>query len=552
MSRFLASRCLPGSCSSCLGQGVVNRRGLCRLCLRFASRHPQTGPCGACGRGQPLKKGYCRLCWCQARLDRDQQQAQTGRPRHADLLPYVQKVRRHQLFFLGTPPRHDVVARGVRTCGIRALNLATTPAAPSGQVQLTLFTGLPRSYRFGRINLRTDPVPASPWLFEALRTAQAMAEIRGWNTDTLGKVNRVLVMLLAGYEPGDKIRLGDFAATVRQRGTSVTRAAEIVATLGILADDRPTAFDTWLAAKLAGLPPGIGGETRRWARALHDGTPRTRALASHTVRGYVAAVLPLLTGWSASRAHLREITRGDLREATAGLRGNHRQLTFVALRSLFGWAKKNGAIFANPATHLHARHGEKPVFQPLTPGQIAQAIEAATTSQARVFVTLTAIHAARPGAIRALQLADADLGNRQLTIAGRTRPIDDLTHRVLRDWLTYRQQHWPASTNPHLLISARTAPGTGPVSHGWVTNLQGLAATPDRLRIDRQLEEALTHHADPLHLMAVFGIDDATALRYAASARALLARPHENTPASSPRTQGSAGPNEPTQPVSSG
>jgi site-specific recombinase XerD len=533
---------------------VVNRRGLCRLCLRFASRHPETGPCGACGRDQPLKKGYCRLCWCQARLERDQEQA--GLPRHQDLLPYVQRVRHHQLFFLGTPPRRDVVIRGVRTCGIRALDLATAPPparpAPPGQVQLTLFAGLPRSYRFGRVDLRTDPVPASPWLLEALRAANTKAEARGWDTGTLGKVNRVLVMLLAGDDGSEQIRLSDFAATVRQRGTSVTRAAEILAALGVLADDRPTAFDTWLAAKLDGLPPRIGGETERWARALHDGTPRTRALAGHTVRGYVAAVLPLLTGWSASRSHLRQITRDDVRDATAGLRGNHRQQTFVALRSLFGWAKKNGVIFANPATGLHAAHGDKPIFQPLTAAQISQAIEAATTPQARVLVTLTAIHAARPGAIRALQLSDADLGNRRLTIAGRTRPIDDLTHGVLRDWLAYRQQRWPASTNPHLLISARTAPGTGPVSHSWVTNLQGLAATPDRLRIDRQLEEALTHHADPLHLMVVFGIDDATALRYAASARALLARPHENGPASSARTHGSVGANGPCPPVGSG
>lgn len=545
---------MPGSCLSCLGQGVVNRRGLCRLCLRFASRHPQTGPCGACGRDQPLHKGYCRLCWCQARLERDGDQITSPQPpRHRDLLPHVQKVRHHQLFFLDMPPRRDVVARGIRTCGIRALDLATAPPpAPPRQMQLTLFDGLPRSYHYGRVNLRTDPVPASPWLLAALQTANAMAEIRGWNADTLGKINRALVMLLAGYDGTEQIKLSGFAPVLRQRGTSVTRAAAILAALDIVTDDRPTAFDTWLAAKLGGLPPGMRTETQHWARALHDGTPRTRALAGHTVRGYVAAVLPLLTGWTARRGHLREITRDDIRNATARLRGNHRQLTFVALRSLFGWAKKNGVIFANPATHLHARHGDKPIFQPLTAAQISQAIQAATTPQARVFVTLAAVHAARPSAIRALQLADADLGNRRLTIASRTRPLDDLTHQILQDWLVYRQQRWPASTNPHLLISAHTAPGTGPVSHGWVTSLQGLAATPDRLRIDRQLEEALTYHAGPLHLMAVFGLDDTTALRYAASARALLARPHENAPAPSARTQGPAGPNEPTPPEGSG
>ena len=69
--------------------------------------------------------------------------------------------------------------------------------------------------------------------------------------------------------------------------------------------------------------------------------------------------------------------------------------------------------------------------------------------------------------------------------------------------------------------------------------LQGLPVTLERLRIDRQLEEALTHGADPLHLAAVFGITEATAIRYEVSARQLLEEPHETNPTGSPRTQGS-------------
>jgi hypothetical protein len=42
------------------------------------------------------------------------------------------------------------------------------------------------------------------------------------------------------------------------------------------------------------------------------------------------------------------------------------------------------------------------------------------------------------------------------------------------------------------------------------------------MRRDRQLEEALTHDGDPLHLAAVFGLDDKTAIRYANAARQLL------------------------------
>jgi hypothetical protein len=64
---------------------------------------------------------------------------------------------------------------------------------------------------------------------------------------------------------------------------------------------------------------------------------------------------------------------------------------------------------------------------------------------------------------------------------------------------------------------------TRAVSENWLTeSCRGLTATLERLRADRQLEEALTCGADPLHLAAVFGLDDGTAIRYAAIARQLL------------------------------
>ena len=75
----------------------------------------------------------------------------------------------------------------------------------------------------------------------------------------------------------------------------------------------------------------------------------------------------------------------------------------------------------------------------------------------------------------------------------------------------------------------------------WITeSLRGLTATHEALRVDRQLDEALTRGPDPLHLAAVFGIDEETAIRYANVARALLESPaerHEDRPTA--RTQGS-------------
>jgi hypothetical protein len=68
-----------------------------------------------------------------------------------------------------------------------------------------------------------------------------------------------------------------------------------------------------------------------------------------------------------------------------------------------------------------------------------------------------------------------------------------------------------------------TALKFGPVSQHWIdAGFRGQQATLEWLRVDRQLEEALTQGPDPLHLAAVFDLDAKTAIHYASSARQLL------------------------------
>jgi len=99
-----------------------------------------------------------------------------------------------------------------------------------------------------------------------------------------------------------------------------------------------------------------------------------------------------------------------------------------------------------------------------------------------------------------------------------------VTAEVLLEWLSYRNTRWPCTANPHLLINQMSANGTGPVSTIYFakTALSGQAATLERLRVDRQLQETLAHGPDPLHLAAMFGLDPKTAIRYAENARQLL------------------------------
>jgi hypothetical protein len=93
------------------------------------------------------------------------------------------------------------------------------------------------------------------------------------------------------------------------------------------------------------------------------------------------------------------------------------------------------------------------------------------------------------------------------------------------DWLSHRHTRWPDTANPHLIINQQTAMETAPVSRVSLTeSFRDQAATLERLRVHRQLDEALTQGPDPLHLAAMFGLDPKTAIRYAENAR----QPHRN------------------------
>ncbi len=217
------------------------------------------------------------------------------------------------------------------------------------------------------------------------------------------------------------------------------------------------------------------------------------------------------------------MTSEDILAFASGIAGHERHHTISVIRSLFRHCKKNHTIFRDPAARL--KLGEKPrgVILPLEDHDIDQAVNAARDERDRLVLALAAVHAARPKAIRNLHLDDVDLGNPQLTISRRTRPLDDLARQMVLDWLAYRRRRWPNTANPHLIINQQTAMETGPVSKVKLTeSFRGQTATLERLRVHRQLDEALTQGPDPLHLASVFGLDPKTAIRYAENARQLL------------------------------
>ena len=190
------------SCAECLAWGMTYCQGVCLACYNFAARYRgRVAGCGACQRKLPLKGGYCRLCWCQARDDRA---AMATDARSAVVLaPHLAQVRHHQLFFAGMDNRRAAPKALPRRCGEKGRPLKPPPAATwpgSGSTQLALFSALPaRDYSRVRFDLRRGAEPGNPWLARALHLAYVTAEARGWQPVTRRAVQRVLVTLLASH-----------------------------------------------------------------------------------------------------------------------------------------------------------------------------------------------------------------------------------------------------------------------------------------------------------------------------------------------------------------
>jgi integrase len=171
----------------------------------------------------------------------------------------------------------------------------------------------------------------------------------------------------------------------------------------------------------------------------------------------------------------------------------------------------------------------------MTAEDIRAAEQAAVTPAQRLAVSLAAVHAARPKAVRELTLDDIDLPSRRITIAGHRQRLGELTCDALLAWLGYRRATWPDTANRHVLVSRISALGTRPVSPDYPGKPQLHGISLQRIRRDRILQEALAAGADPLHLALVFNIDHTNAMAYANAARNLLSSPAEQAPSRRPK-----------------
>jgi hypothetical protein len=382
----------------------------CRACRSFRDGNRDERECTGCGRALRVKNGYCRLCWVQ--LSGGRAWEGTAPPAVAARAGAGVKTGHHQLFFDRMAPRTGAAPRRPRRA-------------------------IPSASRLGSAGTAV---------------ADRLAEARGWSGEIRRRVRQGLSIALDGHPEGQDVAWSRALPALRARHLCAGHIAGALRQAGLLDDDRRPAFDAWLDRKPGGVTAGIRRDAERWLRTLKDGGPRSRPRNIATVHSHLGKALPALLEWPARYHHLREVTRDDIQDHVRGLHGSQRHNTLVALRSLSG-------------SCLSAT-----VLQPLGQDDIDDAVAAAVTPAARLIVALAGVHAARSSTICALRLADADPGSGRLLLAGRPRPLDDLTARLLRTWLEARRARWPRTANPHPLINAQTALGTGPASRTWINS----------------------------------------------------------------------------------
>lgn len=291
---------------------------------------------------------------------------------------------------------------------------------------------------------------------------------------------------------------------------------------GLLDDDTPSAVRSWIDRSTESLTSGFADPVRHWLVVLLEGDARSKPRAAAAVYSYFGSVRPFLEHWVTKYDHLREVVEADIYALLDQLRGYRRNNAVKALRSLFRFTKKHGLVFSNPTVGLKASSAEHGLI-PMTDAEIRAVELLAVRPAGRLVIALAAEHAARTDTIRHLTLDDVDLPNRRIPLAGHNQRLGQLTHRALRSSLDHRRATWPTTPNRHVIVSAKTALGTGPVGKPFIRfSLGRNGFTVDRIRVDRILHQALTAGPDPLHLSLVFHLSHHTASRYAAAARQLL------------------------------
>ncbi|MEU1367466.1 hypothetical protein ABZ454_15155 [Streptomyces sp. NPDC005803] len=171
------------------------------------------------------------------------------------------------------------------------------------------------------------------------------------------------------------------------------------------------------------------------------------------------------------------------------------------------WTKRA----SNPTAGLNAPASTN-LPRPLSSDRLAGILDRLDGPRARLLVGLVAIHAIHATEAARLLLTDVNLKNRTIAVRRGLHVhvvyLDDLSTRLVADWLRERRIRWPHATDSHLLVTLQTYrhPASPQISYtGMRSAFDQIGLLPRQLWADRVLDEA-RETADPVRLVRLFGI----------------------------------------------
>ncbi|WP_224274269.1 hypothetical protein [Nocardioides lacusdianchii] len=517
-----------GSCKGCLAWGVYPRYNwTCWPCRWWRTHYPE-GTCDHCGRLARIgNSGACRLCVEQAQITQEAGRAldYAGANQHSQQLFLANMLfKRRVTPRLAPQPslRRGPRARNANTTRVRTgdepwrsryKNQLPYPAGTGfddeASVQLALFDMAPDPEAVRRRALLEDS--------ELTRYCAAVvddhAERYGWSVRQRNDVIRSLRLLQTLREnPTAKIRASDVLQLPRYDGNIVS-TIDVLADAGLLIEDRPNRVEIYFAAKAANLPPQMREQLELWLNAMLQGStqaPRQVPRDPQTARVQILGIVTVVNTWvEAGYTSFAQVTRADIEHALEPLNPGRRHAAELGLKSLFKTLKGRKLVFANPTRGIKTTTFTGTIPLALDPAVIRTELNHPDPVVA-LAVALVAFHALTGKQLRAIKLTDIVDG--RLTIGDRVIPLAAPVLTRLTAWLDHRNQRWPNSLNPHLLVSRRTAPRLVPVGHSYPW--KGITLRPQALREDRILHEIHATGGDVRRIYDLFGLNVDSATRY--------------------------------------
>ena len=493
------------SCLDCYAWGATRTWGWrCRACVSWRRSHAKVAACATCGHVVALADdGSCRLCHKQASMLRDEDAALdlVGANRHGQ-----------QLFFAGLV--HDAGRHRRRPPSVTDHPIACDgrPTVSPGQLML-LEVSHDLRHR-GRQHLqRTADRRAAAHLEPLIPDIAARLEWSHKQRENTAYGLRILAGHVAA--PDGRIRASD-AVHLKDIDLPVWTVLEVLTAAGLLIEDRTPTIDTWFAAQIDGLPQQMRDELTTWYEVMKNGSPtppRRRPRKPGTLTLQLRWALPVMRTWAAAgHTSLREISREDVLDAMPAS-GNPRSTTGQGLKSIFRLLKARKVLFVDPTSRI--KTGAHEARQPLPVDLVVVRAQLNSDNPAQaLIVALTAFHGLRMSHLRRMQLTDIRDGH--LHIDGRVIVLAAEVRSRLTAYLDHRNRTWPATLNPHVLITRRTAGRGETVSARWIL-LHVRPLTPAAIREDRILNEAHATSGDMRALTDLFGLSINATARYVAT-----------------------------------